>query len=928
MDIDMINENQNYYEIIKIAKSYNINAKGKKSEIIKRINKYIKEKKENKLQTKKIQFKSNIDELAIKDIEIREILFWRIIKNKVLFNNIFSNFHHSFLNSYHCINDISWMTRNNHIELLKDKVYKNYLYIDYNEYLTESVTTINRTSNICNRNFNIPPSLHWYEHIFIAIKYDVKFYQFLFLKYNKYFLNNYYHVVLSAIQHGCLIALKIILEEGYYQFEEIPPTTPPSTPSSSSSSSSSSSIPINKTNPTSKINNPSVTKIQLLSNAIRNACIYSRLKIYKYLTEDYMVNIIYLSKKEKKEISKLLIESKFFRSISSSGKKNSMKFLNYLFDTNGKYKSIINGKPIKTMLLNEIQCCLFSATKSVLKIFSLSNLIESVKLLELFSFKSFDCPKIEFTNEQLKLKLLPILINQQETTTSSSSSSSFSSEPIKGIVIHLIDKLFSFINFPLYDKIILNKAASQYFGLTISHLKMALKFGNHSILKQFKINGTHSSIDIWFDMKPNRVLLFKFCQNNREKQIEFIKEIIHPISQYGQSFNPRFVLYLLIGNDDVSLLELSVKEYGGISEASLLFKKTHILGASEIYGDSGDGKIYDFKNSIFLCFKSISMLEYCFKNFPWIFELEKNAVESWYSLGRIDLLKRFEQLVGIENYDRFFLPLTKSLSFNSYPTLFKQFYEYNITKTAIYVISKSNAYSKFDETILQHSKPIFNQQHFENIKYLIENTKSTIKSYQPFESYNGPIQFINTWDINLLDWLFSFNDGDEIKSERCILDYNGFFSGLILTNRLNDENWINYSSSKFSQKDIFDIVIPLLKNTKSSIIIDQIFNYYFLPNINTIINNNNNNNNINKKQEYLDNFKKICLVLDLKSFKHIYFNYRKFLIIKKHKSNNDCGNDTDGLFTLKELQFLLSYGEKNYLFNLVEFFNSIGIIKI
>ncbi|KAM9970559.1 hypothetical protein ACTFIR_002419 [Dictyostelium discoideum] len=898
MDIDMINENQNYHEIIKIAKSYNIKIKGNKSEIIKRINKYIKEKKENKLQTKEITFKSKIDDLPIKDIEISERLFWKIFKNKVLFKNIFSNFHHSFLNSYHCINDLSFMVKNNQIELLKDKVYKNQLHIEYNEYLPKQQPQ--QQQQLVSRSVNSKPikSLHWYEYIFKAIKDDVNFYQYLFLNYNKYFLNNYYQVVLSAIEHGCLIALKILLEEGYYQFEQI----------------SSSSINIQKTNPTSKINNPSITKIQLLTSAIRNACIYSKLKIYKYLTEDYMVNTIYLSKNEKKEISNLLIESNFFRCISSSGKKSTMKFLNYLFDSNGKFKSIIDNRPIKTMLQTEIQSNFFSGKKSILRIFSLSNLIESVKIFELLSNENFDWSKIEYTNEQLNSKLI-FLLDQGLVLSSSSSSSTKS---IKDMVIQLFNNLCSYVGLPLYDYILINKEVSQSLGVSIVPLllKISLKFGNHSIFEQIQKKYPNYLTDVWPCAIPNKIELFKFCKNNRERKVQFIKGIIHPISDPGNSNAILFVLRLLIRNDDISLLELAVEELGGISQASLLFK-TLTSNSNE-----------NFKHFIFNCFMSTSMLEYCFNNFPWIFDLvekEKNCVEIWCRLGRMDLLKRFEQFIDHEKYDKFLLIIKKRLNFVNYPTAFKQSNQHLFSKIASHIVKKPEVCWNFDETILQLSKPIPNQQHYENIKHLIE--KSTIKSYQPFQSLYDPIELLNTWDINLLDWLFSFNDGNEIKSGRCILDFNTFFTGLILTNRLNDKNWVDWalSSSKFSigisPKNIFKIVVPLLKKTRLSLIIDQIFNYYFLPNINSI---NNNKNDDTNKEEYFENFKQICLVLDLKSFKHIYYNYSKFLVIKKQKSNNDC----DGLFTLKELQFLISNAEMNHLFNLIDFFNNIGIIKI
>ncbi|KAN0038335.1 hypothetical protein ACTA71_000509 [Dictyostelium dimigraforme] len=869
MDVGMVNENQNEQDIIKIAKSYNIKTKGNKSEIIKQINKYIKEKKENKLQTKEIQFKSKIDDLPIKNIEISERLFWKIFKNKVIFKNIFANFHHSFLNSYHCINDISWMIKNNHIGLLKDKVFKNSLFIRYGDYLTKH--TINTSGNNKKNNDN-QVNVYWYEHIFNSIKDDSNFYQHLFSNYNKYFLNDFYHIVLSSIKYGCLVALKVILEDGYYGFDPVTPSEI-SVSTTTTTTTKTTKSTFEKSIPTSKINNPSVTRIQLITNAIRGACIDSRLKIYRYLTEDYLVNYLYLSKKEKKEIIQLLIASKFFRCVSSSGKRNSMKFLLYLFDSNETFKQIIKDRPTGTMLQNEIQCNLFSKEKSILKIFSLSNLIESVKYFKLFSNDNIDwLSELKFTKEQLKNKTISILFNRSETYRT---------------VIKLINTLCLNVHFSNYDIELL-----KFSKINSNHFRLALKYGNHSLYKKYEETGGNKYFSL-----SNNFIPFKYCQNNKEKKVEFIKGIIHPISE-NRNDNPHFVLHFLVTNDDINLLEIAIQEYGGISQVASLLKPK------------------DFIYSHLL--KSSTMLEFCFKRFPKLFE-EKH-LQYWYSSKRIDLLRKFEQLVGPEEYNKLLISLTRNLNFKNYPTLYKRFYEFNFPKSSLDFPSTKI----IDETILQISKPILNQQHFENIKFLIENTKSIINSYQPFQeySYTSSLDFVNTWEINLFDWLFSFNDGEEIKSGRCILDFDCLLNGLILTNRLNDKNWISWVSSKLPYsvtsttaiEDIFKIVISLLEITQPPSIIDQIFNFYFLPNINT-----------SNREEYLENYKAICSVLDLKLFKYIYYNYSRFLTIK---NQNDYGNDEeDGLFTLKELQFLIINAEKDNLFNLIDFFNNIGIIK-
>ncbi|EAL68888.1 hypothetical protein DDB_G0276773 [Dictyostelium discoideum AX4] len=136
-DIENIElEKKNLVFILEIAKSYSISTtKLKKMEIIEKIKAVAKRKRkyeEEKKQKANVNSFNKIIKLTIVDnIEPIEILFWKVFRNKTIYRNIFSFMDQRFSLSYDSISSIPNLIISNQFSILKEKVYRNCRYLQF-----------------------------------------------------------------------------------------------------------------------------------------------------------------------------------------------------------------------------------------------------------------------------------------------------------------------------------------------------------------------------------------------------------------------------------------------------------------------------------------------------------------------------------------------------------------------------------------------------------------------------------------------------------------------------------------------------------------------------------------------------------------------------------------------------------------------------
>ncbi|KAM9966051.1 hypothetical protein ACTFIR_006239 [Dictyostelium discoideum] len=189
--------------ILEIAKSYSISTtKLKKMEIIEKIKAVAKRKREyQEEQNQKANVNSfnKIIKLTIVDnIEPIEILFWKVFRNKPIYRTIFSFMDQRFSLSYDSISSIPNLIISNHFSILKEKVYRNCRYLQFD------------------LKSGHQSGINYLKRLFENIKDDYKFYRNFFKKDNHYY-ESQENISFALILSKNLQIYKLYIKEFNYE---------------------------------------------------------------------------------------------------------------------------------------------------------------------------------------------------------------------------------------------------------------------------------------------------------------------------------------------------------------------------------------------------------------------------------------------------------------------------------------------------------------------------------------------------------------------------------------------------------------------------------------------------------------------------------------------------------------------------------------
>ncbi|KAM9958244.1 hypothetical protein ACTFIW_001105 [Dictyostelium discoideum] len=266
-----------------------------------------------------------------------------------------------------------------------------------------------------------------------------------------------------------------------------------------------------------------------------------------------------------------------------------------------------------------------------------------------------------------------------------------------------------------YKRILKNGLPSKLNSAPIhqnKYIKQSIKFGNldYCLFKNQKIE-----VDDIFNLyveKENMNLLFKYCKDNKEHQFSFIDQVLKPDGQYNQIMDHFLLICLLIHFNDISLLEyvFNNKLYNNVSAS--------------------------IENQIKLVYsiKSIEMLNYCWSNPILNIFFNKTSIATCFQFGRIDMIKRYQQLVPKEQN------IWKSLTNGEFKGFNRYCLNGKILKTLCYMISNPEIFDLSNVDIVGCINKSFDKHlYIDEIKFIIKNSPLSLEFppsifYEPFRS--------------------------------------------------------------------------------------------------------------------------------------------------------------------------------------------------
>ncbi|KAK5576644.1 hypothetical protein RB653_007788 [Dictyostelium firmibasis] len=751
-DIDLIEiEKSNIIEIIKISKLLGIPTPSKenKLELLNRIKNFIKGYKENKKNEEipKInKFNTTIDDLkpiGKENIEYRELLFWVIFKNKFLFKyitsflNIGSNssyngnygFGKQFFKIQEIIN-VKWMLDNNHFHILNEKVINGELLV-YNDN--------NNNNNNSNNNNNNNEIIDFLKEIIKRVKNEknhynlYNFYQSLFNNYKKY-INSIESLIEYTIQCNNKFAFKSLLQNNFY-------------------------------------NNNKSTIYFLLYQTIKHSFFYG----VKYIISNYIIEC---------EIIKILDLENIFKQFNNFNK-NIIKIIIYLI--NNKIISIsnpINRDNLYYIIQNLIKLPVEDQPNQNNNNNNNNNNITS-KIIEhyenLEEILKNDDEKVSIEKNlfwvQYRLKdliniciIINILKNDNNQSLLENHQKSFKKDELNQKIKTILKDKNKFQNIVVYLQLYLSEIKkSQFINLYEQFLNEPIDKNNKYLTKNrflFLISLKYGYSNYWKQYgfyynfkKYDNQILFKYCKDDKNKQKEFINDMVDFMIYGKRENNYKHLLFLVIGTNDLNL----------VKHLKNCFKKysidlNSIINSSNKKEEEEEDELNGFYIENFI--ESIEILDYCFKNFKVLFQ---SFDKFFFGFKKLELLKRYHYLISKKD-----LKLNQCIEFkqfnnnNIFQETDKSFS--NLLEMIKYTIRNSNTFKfnnnffKFLKVPKHCSEFIFNDSILPDLQFIINNTPDSF-TYNPNELFSKTYQI-----IKFLDWITIYKKSDMLG--RCLFNFN------------------------------------------------------------------------------------------------------------------------------------------------------------
>ncbi|KAM9971197.1 hypothetical protein ACTFIW_011173 [Dictyostelium discoideum] len=296
-----------------------------------------------------------------------------------------------------------------------------------------------------------------------------------------------------------------------------------------------------------------------------------------------------------------------------------------------------------------------------------------------------------------------------------------------------------------------------------------------------------------FETKPYSQTLFRFMKSSDVSKSRYKSFISKSISK--NLLNPIVLLFLLIEYDDIELIDFLISTNSSFNTSvdsnSNFFKDNYLKQISRELNDKGN---FDFNIKRYI--RSNEMLEFCFTNFNEIIlhSKFKNNLTTWVKMDRIDLIESFNQLIKNQLNDKYNIendlilptimnsgfPITttsipKGYGLISYAYLIKKLKEtHKNFKISNYLDEKL----LLESLVLKVNSKINLDYQLECIKLIIEHTT---EQYNPLSimvqteihllnSMENDLFILNASYINkqFLYWLFTNRKSADIDSGRCI----------------------------------------------------------------------------------------------------------------------------------------------------------------
>ncbi|KAM9967554.1 hypothetical protein ACTFIW_001638 [Dictyostelium discoideum] len=447
-------------------------------------------------------------------------------------------------------------------------------------------------------------------------------------------------------------------------------------------------------------------------------------------------------------------------------------------------------------------------------------------------------------------------------------------------------------------------------------LEESLKFGYYHYWKEFAVFKTPKNIFKNFNWKNSR-LLFKYCRDDKKRQINFINKICECIDDSILYTNNKgafkmyshILLYLVIGTDDLELVRLVVKNLRNYVDFSLRPPQK-----------STPFESFYIQKYI----RSTKMLDYCYQNFKIHFHL-------WLAAGEYYYFHRFKTLELFQRYEYLFSLFTdikplvqfKTLTIDDFNNTQKNYdglvqSKIRLINLITYILSKPDIYKINSEILncwthesmeIDCDEDTFESILLPGIKSIIEfSFKETIINSRKLIQYNpSDIKIFkkNYQKIRLLDWIVDFRKSIDltiIKNEnkqelnsclkRCTFDFQ-FKESPLQIGANNDtislekliQNILFKQQMKIEIDDLFmDVDFENNYNNEREVDSDITDDEYYEEN-NNIFNNEKNNKKEKKNIEYFNSeIQKIVIEAarygHINIFKHLYFNHYKILLEK------------------------------------------------
>ncbi|KAN0014727.1 hypothetical protein ACTFIU_001045 [Dictyostelium citrinum] len=454
-------------------------------------------------------------------------------------------------------------------------------------------------------------------------------------------------------------------------------------------------------------------------------------------------------------------------------------------------------------------------------------------------------------------------------------------------------------------------------------LEESLKFGYYHYWKELAVFKTPKNIFKNFNWKNSR-LLFKYCRDDKKRQINFINgiceciddSILYTSNKGAFKMYAHILLYLVIGTDDLELVRLVVKNLRNYVDFSLRSPPKPTPYES-----------FYIQKYI----RSTKMLDYCYQNFRIHFHLWQAAGEYYYfhRFKTLELFQRYEYLLSLFTDIK---PLVqfKTLTIGDFNDTQKSYDGLVQSKIRLinlinYIISKPETYKINSEILncwthesmeIDCDEDTFESILLPGIKSIIQHSfKETIANSTKLIQYNpADIKIFkkNYQKIRLLDWIVDFrksidlvtikdetNEKDINGLKRCTFDFQ-FKDSTLQIGANNDttslekliQNILFKQQMKIEMEDLFmDVNFENIKNNNNynsnNKEIDSDITDDDNDDDDDNENNNNYKNNNNKKEikniDYCNSeIQKIVIEAarygHIDIFKHLYFNHYKNLL--------------------------------------------------